>query len=183
MAKRAPVDEAPYRPLLDPGVISAALMKTGTGTAQAKPEGQGTVTRVVEMPRPEASRFQPLQRSEASETQAPKAGFGEARTVPNDLVEKFDQEKRILLTRSEAASLDRLVSALAGRLNAQVKLSHVLRSLIGLLLNAESEVDRRAGEVPLLIRPANGDGKALQRFESEIAKILCAAIRDAGPVR
>lgn len=83
---------------------------------------------------------------------------GEARFAasPQPLGEKFDQEKRILLTRSEAAALDRLVSSLASRLNSQVKLSHVLRSLITLLLNAEREVDKRAGETPGLVRPAKG---------------------------
>lgn len=89
----------------------------------------------------------------------------------------------MLLTRAEAASLDRLVSSLAGRLNTQVKLSHVLRALVTLVLNAESEVDKRAGETHGLSRPANGDPKALQRFEREIAKVLASAIRDAGPLR
>jgi hypothetical protein len=103
--------------------------------------------------------------------------------VAPELVEKFDQEKRMLLTRSESAALDRLVGSLAGRLNTQVKLSHVLRSLVSLLLNAEAEVDKRAGETGGLIRPPNGDGNALQKFEKEIARVLGAAIRDAGPLR
>ena len=50
-------------------------------------------------------------------------------------------------------------------------------------LNAEVEVDRRAGESPTLVRPPNGDAKAMRRFEKEIAKVLGAAIRDAGPLR
>jgi hypothetical protein len=102
---------------------------------------------------------------------------------PQEFVEKFDQEKRMLVTLSEAAALDRLVTSLAGRLRAQVKLSHVLRGLTALLLNAEAEVDKRAGEAPPLIRPPNGDAKALQRFERDISRILGAAIRDAGPLR
>jgi hypothetical protein len=99
------------------------------------------------------------------------------------LVEKLDQEKRMLLTRSESAQLDRLVRSVASRLNSQVKASHVLRALVALALNAEAEIDRRAGESGGIFRPPNGDAKALQRFEKDIARILADAIRDAGPVR
>jgi hypothetical protein len=99
------------------------------------------------------------------------------------LVEKFDQEKRILFTRSETQAIDRLVTSLARRLNAQVKVSHVVRSLVALLLNAEGEIDKRAGEAPPLVRPANGDAQALQRFERDIARILAAGMRDAPPIR
>ena len=78
----------------------------------------------------------------------------------------------MLLTRAESMALVRLVGALAVRFNAQVKLSHVLRALVALLLHAEDELDKRAGEVIGLIRPPNGDAKALQRFEREIARVL-----------
>jgi hypothetical protein len=64
-----------------------------------------------------------------------------------------------------------------------VKVSHVIRALVDLLLHAEGEVDRRAGEVGQIVRPPNGDAKALQRFEREIGNIIGSALRDAGPVR
>jgi hypothetical protein len=89
----------------------------------------------------------------------------------------------MLLTRSEAVALDRLVNSLALRVSTQVKLSHVLRALVTLVLNAEAEIDKRAGEVGPLTRPPNGDGKALERFEQEIASVLAAAIRDSGPLK
>lgn len=184
MAKRAPIDEAPYRPLLDPGVISAALTKTGNATSSqphAASEPPAAASKVVDIVRPESARTHI--RVDNIEPERARAVMGEGRAPSQELVEKFDQEKRILLTRTEAAALDRLVISLAARLGAQVKLSHVLRGLISLTLNAEGEVDRRAGEVPVLIRPPNGDSKALQRFEREIAKILGAGIRDAGPLR
>jgi hypothetical protein len=103
--------------------------------------------------------------------------------VLQPLVEKFDQEKRILFTRPETQALDRLVNSLATRLNAQVKVSHVVRALVTLLLNAEGELDRRAGEAGPLVRPPNGDSQALQRFERDIAKVIGSAMRDAGPLR
>ncbi|MHC1763393.1 MAG: hypothetical protein AB9869_03660 [Verrucomicrobiia bacterium] len=184
MAKRAPVNEEPYRPLLDPGVISAALTRTTAGLPpQPRPETPPQASaKVVDLSRPEVPRAATLVR-ESQEPERPRPQAGEGRPAPQELVEKFDQEKRILLTRTESAALERLVISLAGRIGAQLKLSHVLRGLIGLLLNAEGEVDKRAGEAPVLVRPPNGDGKALQRFEKEIARILGAAIRDAGPIR
>jgi len=55
-------------------------------------------------------------------------------------------KRRILFTREETQAIGRLVNILAVRLNSQVKGSHVIRALISLLLNAEGEVDKRAGE-------------------------------------
>jgi len=187
MAKRAPVDERPYRPLLDPNVISAALEKASTadpGMHAEEEEAPPAAVKVVDIRRPDP----PAKRSASREDSAVQASrFAQGEGVPPALsqqfVEKFDQEKRMLLTRGESMALDRLVGSLAVRFNAQVKLSHVLRALVALLLHAADELDKRAGEVMGLIRPPNVDAKALQRFEREIARVLAAAIRDAGPVR
>ena len=89
----------------------------------------------------------------------------------------------ILFTKGESQAIDRLVASLADRVGAQVKVSHVMRALVALLLHAEGELDNRAGDAGPLSRPANGDAQALQRFEREIAKIVAAALRDAGPLR
>src|SRR5690349_2053694 len=98
MAKRAPIDEVPYRPLLDPSVITAALTKPGTAAPSAprlEPQAAAS-SKVVEISRPEPARISPQpQRFEASENQAPRVGLGEGRQAPKELVEKFDQEKRI----------------------------------------------------------------------------------------
>lgn len=173
MAKRAPAGEEPYRPLLDPGVISAALTKT-----KATPE----VGKVVELNRAETGIGEPRVNGREG-TARPAADPPPVKVMARELVEKLDQEKRMLLTRAENVALERLVGALASRLNTQVKLSHVLRALVTLLLNAESAVDRRAGEKIGLMRPANGDFKGIQKFEREIAMIIAAALRDSGPPR
>lgn len=187
MAKRAPIDERPYRPLLDPSVISAALEKASTVEPERVGDASDTpapAVKVVEMRRPEPPVSRP-ERPQASTRQPNRSVQSEesAPTIVHQFVEKFDQEKRMLLTRAESMALDRLVSSLAVRFNTQLKLSHVLRALVALLLHAEPELDHRAGEVMGLIRPPNGDAKALQRFEREIARVLAAAIRDAGPLR
>jgi hypothetical protein len=58
-----------------------------------------------------------------------------------------------------------------------------MRALVALLLHADGELDKRAGEAGPLSRPANGGAQARQLFEGEIAKIAAAALRDAGPLR
>lgn len=184
MAKRAPVDEQPYRPLLDPSVVSAAL----TTSVSPPPQRVASVPslpvppKVVELPHREVGRpAEPL--SSYRESWEPTTGQGRSVVSPQTLVEKFDQEKRILFTRAESRAIDRLVTSLATRLNTQVKASHVIRALVALLLNAEGEVDKRAGEAGQIVRPPNGDTKALQRFEKDIAQIIGAALRDAGPLK
>jgi hypothetical protein len=185
MAKRAAPDEKPYRPLLDADLVSAALTMAAPGAVQAAhvpPAAPSHSAKIVEMPKVEPVRRldqPPPINAEPSERSTGDWPIQSAQAV----VEKFDHEKRILFTRPEAQAIDRLVNALAVRLNSQVKVSHVIRALVALMLNAESEIDRRAGETGPLVRPANGDAQGLQRFEREIAKIIAAALRDSGPLR
>jgi hypothetical protein len=185
MAKRAAADEQPYRPLLDASLVSAALSQAATPAPPPKEKEvlrPGSVpAKVTDIPKAEPSR-------RIEQIQAEPAGQGvtaarEEKRPSQELIEKFDQEKRILFTRGETQAIDRMVTNLAGRLNAQVKVSHVIRALVALLLHADAEIDKRAGEAGPLVRPPNGDALALQRFELEIAKILAAGMRDAGPIR
>jgi hypothetical protein len=181
MAKRAAPNEQPYRPLLDANLVSETL---GHGTPSAStqitnnPDPQPSRAKIVEMP-PEMPR-------RAEETrQHPDISVREVereRRQPLQLFEKIEQEKRVLLTLGETQAIDRLVTSLASRLQSQVKFSHVARALFGLLLHAEREIDRRAGENGALTRPPNGDAQALQKFEKAIGKIIASAIRDAGPL-
>lgn len=155
MAKRAPLDEKPFRPL-DVSILSSVV--------QHAPEARGAEVqsprRIVERPEPTTSL-----------------------RVAVPMTSRLDQEKRILFTREEAQALDRLINNLAVQVRAQVKTSHVLRALTMLLLHAEPQIDQRAGERGTLVRPSNGDFTALQQFEREIAHILSHALRDAGPLR
>lgn len=187
MAKRAADDEQPYRPLLDANLVSAALSHVVTPGApprdadSARPAS--SATKPAESTKVELAKRIELIQVEPGGSVAPATPpRGEGRSA-QELVEKFDHEKRILFTRGETQAIDRLVTTLAARLNAQVKVSHVIRALVSLLLHAEAEVDRRAGEAGTLVRPPNGDALALQRFELEIARILAAGMRDAGPIR
>lgn len=175
MAKRAAPDEKPYRPLLDTELVSAALAHAIT------PPQPAPQPKVLDLPRAEpVRRVEPTRQS----INEPVTRTFEAEFKPQTpFAEKFDQEKRILFTRTETQAIDRLVTSLATRLQSQVKVSHIMRALVALLLNAEAEVHKRAGEAGSLTRPPNGDAQALQKFEREIARVLGAAITDAGSIR
>jgi hypothetical protein len=180
MAKRAAPDEQPFRPLLDAGLVAAAIANQAT---QGVSTSQNAAQKVVDLPRSETMRRIEPHRTEAHEAQ-PKEFEREGRgRGPQPILEKFDKEKRILFTESETHSIDRLVNNLATRLKSQIKVSHLVRAIVALLLNAQGEIDKRAGEAEPLVRPPNGDSQAMQRFEREIAAIIGAALRDAGPIR
>jgi len=179
MAKRAAPDEKPYRPLLDTGLMTAALTQV---TSNAQP--QSTPTKVVDLPRAETPRRpEPARAFSPESVQRPVEPDFKPQAQQQPFAEKFDQEKRILFTRTETQAIDRLVTSLATRLNSQVKVSHLMRALVALLLNAEADVHKRAGEAGPVIRPPNGDAQALQRFERQIAGIIGSALTDAGPIR
>jgi hypothetical protein len=187
MAKRAAPDEKPYRPLLDAELVNAAISHVGPGASRTASAQPAASAKILEMPRTEQPRrvehppavFETSALADAYE----QIDADRPRVAPQVVVEKFDQEKRILFTRPESQAIDRLVVSLATRLNAQVKVSHVIRALVGLMLHAEAAIDKRAGETGPLVRPANGDAQGLQKFERDIGKIFAAALRDAGPLR
>ena len=139
--------------------------------------------KVVDLPRSETMRRIESHRTESPDAQPKEFGGGTRERGPQPRLEKFDNEKRILFTESETHSIDRLVNNLATRLKSQIKVSHLVRAIVALLLNAQGEIDKRAGEAEPLVRPPNGDSQAMQRFERQIAAIIGAALRDAGPIR
>jgi len=167
MAKRSPVDEKPFRPL-DVSVLNSVMRhRVGSVTAAdfgGKPDQYTTLTDLNSTVRPTSAR------GEVS----PRLSMA----IPAP--QRLDQEKRILFTREETQALDRLVNTLAMRLRTQVKASHILRALTSLLLQSESQLDKRAGELGTLPRPPNGDFAALQRFERELSIIVAHAMRDSG---
>ena len=106
MAKRAPLDEKPFRPL-DVSILSAVV--------QHAPEARGAevepLRQIIELPESTTSLRLAL----------PVAATPVASTVPT--MPRLDQEKRILFTREESQALDRLINNLAVQVRAQVKAS------------------------------------------------------------
>lgn len=191
MAKRT--EEKPFRPL-ETSLVQAVMH----GSAAVKEE-------VHHEPLPEP-KPQPVREAAAPPVNA--AGIGEGRepirptpspevrpappqrrvqtphVVPTSpLLERMEREKRVLLTPSEERALDRVVANIGAELGASLKLSHVLRSCIRLLINAEDELIDRARATGRTIRPPNGDLPAIEAFEKVIASVLQSGIRSSRPLR
>jgi hypothetical protein len=95
----------------------------------------------------------------------------------------MEREKRVLLTPSEERAFERAVSGIAAELGTSLKASHVLRSCIRLVVNAENDLIERARENGRVVRPPNGDLAAIEAFEQVIATVLQAGIRSSRPIR
>src|ERR1044071_8755723 len=103
MAKRAPAGEEPYRPLLDPGVISAALTKTTP--AEPLLPGQTNGAKVLELTRPEGGVAESRTVGRDAQVSRVVPESPSVRASASELIEKLDQEKRMLLTRAENVAL------------------------------------------------------------------------------
>jgi hypothetical protein len=101
--------------------------------------------------------------------------------VSGGYLERLNREKRVLLARSEEVRLERLVIAMAEKLQTSVKLSHLMRATLTLLQNAEPELLRQCELAPSMKRPDNNSPGELLAFESAIAEIVHRALRDAAP--
>lgn len=152
MAKRAPLDERPFRPL------NASTLQSVLRHVPSAPES-APVTPPPLVP----VRERPPSTALAARSCSP-----------------LDQEKRILFTREETRALDRLVGTLAERLQTPVKASHLFRALTALVLPVERQIERCAAERGALFRPPNGDLPALQAFERELAGLVAEALRRSG---
>ena len=97
--------------------------------------------------------------------------------------ERRCREKRVVLSRSEERQIERLTDRMADELRTSLKLSHLMRATVSVLLHAEEEIMRRLQGSTPLERPSNWDPVALAQFEQELAKILSHALRDAPPLR
>jgi hypothetical protein len=175
MGKRVPQDDRPYRPVEEALVRAVLTHQGGEGVAEANgTDGPQQINRSFVTTSVEIS-------SEREVLEGVPRDRQEIAQVP--LVEKLTREKRVLLTFSEEREIERLVARIAEELGTPVKLSHMLRAYMTLLLHAENEIVKRAHQVGPLHRPSNGDPLALIRFEQRLAQILSAAFRDAPPIR
>lgn len=157
MAKRAPVQESAYNPL------DAGLARSVIDGAMPRGSNNGTdfTERVV---------FQ--QRT----ISAPAGQKGDVSVPP---ARPLTREKRVLLTPDEERQIERLVDRLGEQLGTSLKLSHLLRASMELLVHAEGEILRQAVALAPLSRPSNGDAIALAQFEHALSRLLSVALRDA----
>lgn len=177
MAKRVAQDERPYRP------VEEALVRAVMSHQEEEPTVEADDSDDVHQTREPLNNIQ----SEPSvdETVLPLVQNNSRVMVqsPTLTVEKLTREKRVLLSASEEREIEHLVSRIAGELGTPVKLSHMLRAYMILLLHAENEIIKRARQVAPLRRPPNGDPIALAGFEQRLAQILSLSLREALPLR
>ena len=97
------------------------------------------------------------------------------------VIERLSREKRVLLARSEEVRLERLVIAMAEKLQTSVKLSHLMRATLTLLQYAEAELLRQCELAQAMKRPDNNSPEDLLAFEGAIAEIVHRALHAAPP--
>lgn len=175
MGKRVSPDERPYRPVHE--ALVRSVLDPQETTDMAEPTSDNGI--------PMGKSLLKVAEVERGSQQELLAGIpGNSHAVSHTpLPEKLSREKRVLLTLSEEREIERLVARVAEELATPVKLSHMLRAYLILLLHAEGEITKRARLTGVLHRPPNGDPVALAQFEHQLAKILSSAFRDAPPLR
>lgn len=189
MAKRAPANEKPFR-ALDKNLVQSVM--SGAPATQQFEEAVGgsqpfTAARqsVAVLEPPQAPGMPPPEpaRLEVVPSRAPAPRRVEVPPAPTQpTMERRDREKRVLLTRTEERDVERLVDRFAAELQTPVKLSHLLRATITMVLHAEEDLVQHARRTTL-IRPGNGNAPELAEFEFGLTQILAGAFRDARPLR
>ncbi len=175
MAKRAPANEKPYDPL-DPSLTQSVLMGPGPAQERANP-----VEAIVPPSSGSESAGGAYWASNGQVIPMPRSTRPESRN--GDASDRRGREKRVVLSRDEERNIEQLVARMGDGLRTSLKLSHVLRAAVAVLLHAEGELISRAQSAGHLQRPSNGDPVALAEFEVELAKMLSQALRDAPLLR
>ena len=202
MAKRAPKDQKPYRPVasgitkgLVASVTSSKAEVPETADESASPEEVKVIEPerrpkrrsdirpelherqprgLDEEPRATPRRRVPKPREEEPGEQSPVARSRRRRSAP----ERLSVEKRILLNPSEDVELERFAHMVAAEAGTKIKLSHIIRAALVCLRDAEAEILQEIAQIEL-VRPTNGDMVGLAEFESDIAYALSRALRRA----
>lgn len=180
MAKRT--DEKPFRPL-ESALVREVMHGNAAAVIQPAPEPVRTIELKQPAPTPAPEPERVVEQPTAT-PQPPKQQMRPAR-VPQQspFVERMEREKRVLLTPSEERAFERVVTGIAAELGTSLKSSHVLRSCIRLVINAENELIERARANGRTVRPPNGDLPAIEAFEKVISSVLQVGIRSSRQIR
>ncbi len=162
MAKRAPVEEKPYRPL-QASLVRAVAERPYTRTDPDVSAGATHSTTPL-------SAVQSIIQSQPIATRAAPAS-------ERDLTVRQRREKRVLLTPAEEQSFESLVARIAHALGTPLKSSHLIRAAIAVLLRAEDDLVRESRSIAPLTRPPNGSAHAIAAFERSVADIITRAVR------
>lgn len=161
MAKRVSPQEKGWNPV-EASLVGDVFNPQEQATIQTEGSPALSTSRAVSI---DAHRDQSKATREADPEEEPKE------------VEKLSREKRVLLTESEEDTLERLVKDISKKLGTSVKLSHVLRATVSLLMHSQDEILKQSQKMGRLKRPPNNDSAALAVFEHNLARIVDRAIR------
>lgn len=92
--------------------------------------------------------------------------------------EKLTRQKRLMLSPREERELEGLVFKLASELHTTLRLSHVLRACVNVLMHAEPQILSRAKSTRVA-RPPNEQADALGDFEARLARMLLVAFKES----
>ena len=166
-----PVEEALVRSALGP--INAELEGPTGSTALAKTRADVSEEQTGQLP-PTPALPKVVRIETGRKAQAPNDSSGFAKEV-----EKLSRVKRFLLTDSEDAILEQLVSDVGRRLGTPLTLSHLLRATATLLMHSRDEILKQSGKMGGLKRPSNNDPVAVASFEHNITRLIDRAIRNS----
>lgn len=176
MGKKSSSTE-PYRPVrasLVSEVLSGAS-SVPAPAAQVQPApAEAREPRVVAVTPPQVAA-QRWERSRAASA-APEV----EQELVLDRGERLTREKRVMLSVAEEERVEDLVRSIARELKTPVKLSHLLRAFLGVVLRSRDELLAQA-RVKSVERPPNGDTAAIAEFERSLGALLDSAIRLTRP--
>jgi predicted component of type VI protein secretion system len=174
MAKRSTNTE-PYRPVRA-SLVSEVLAGASAPVQEAPVAPRGPVP--PEQPRAVVVTPPP---SAAPRWERPRANVpAEGEELSFDKVERLTREKRVMLSASEEERVEDLVRSIARELRTPVKLSHLLRAFLGLVLRSREELLAQARARPVE-RPPNGDTAGIAEFERSLGVLLDSALRLTRP--
>jgi hypothetical protein len=184
MAKRLSPDEKPFRPL-EATLIRSVIAGSTDEPAPTQTEPSQMFRHAAPTEEGSAASATPAPQNGAVLDEHRRPSVARRRMTPllSPLAERMDREKRVLLTPSEDRAVERVVANIGAEFGTSLKLSHVLRSCIRLVINAEDELIERARAIGRTIRPPNSDLPAIEAFEKVVANVLQSGIRSARPIR
>jgi predicted RNase H-like nuclease len=179
MAKRATQTE-PYRPVQaslvsqvlagGAGVSSGAEQQADEAPAPAR-QPISVQPVVVQPPPASAQRWGPRQVAVEPEPEQELA-FGK--------MERLVREKRVMLSAKEEERIEDLVRSLARELRTPLKLSHLLRAALALIVRSREELLAQ-GRERQVERPPNGDTAGIAAFERSLGILIDSALRLTRP--
>jgi len=93
--------------------------------------------------------------------------------------DRLDREKRVLLSRTEESAINETIRRLAAAGAPSLTLSHLLRACMILLRQVEEPLTAHFLSITTLVRPPNGNARAVAEYECALALLLASAVRSA----